>query len=571
MDIILKIVGFIGSVVAAGMTVVMLLTFRKPRRISTFPLLSSVLLSGILLPIYIWISGVPINFYVGFPFLCLGLLVGFLRGHTTQLRFVGNEVFGQHSWFFLLAWGSSLALSQLLNLFGGGLLASLGLLPVFLSTGTQIGLYGNLLLRRISLVSPEQEQGVISNATFNRAIGWGFGVMILALLFSSTILSISTIELFQPAPVEAALVEVSDMEIGGEALEVSPTAEPEIAVSPTDTPIFLPTEVLIWTRPDWAFLVEGPYDLYAVDVETQQARKVMETSVMTLYTPEISPDGKTLIFMRHVDQNTDLYARPILTGEVTRLTDNPGFDTSPAWSPDGQWILYRSVQEGRYHVCRMRPDGSEQTSLFSNTQDVGAPIWSNDGNRIAINLGSEGEGEIYVMNADGSNVMQISQQPSGWEWQPHRPTWSADDRLILAAYYDDQFEVRIVAVQTEGGGQDPLGDNLDDVLVSWSPDGAQVAYTNIDIDGEIWQNQIYKINVDGSGVVNLSNNLYDDFNPVWSPDGQWIAYESMGDLFTPGAESMWEVYVMRADGSGQQRLTNNLWAENDVLARVLWP
>ena len=571
MDVIYKIVGFIGAVVATGMTVMMLLTFRKPRRISPFSLLSSVLLGAILLPIYIWISDVPINLYVGFPFLCLGLLVGFLRGQTTQLRFVGDQVVGQHSWFFLLAWGSSLALSQLLNLFGGGLLASLGLLPVFLSTGTQVGIYGNLLLRRIAMVKPEQGQVGISNETFNRAIGWGFGAMILVLFFSSAILGISTVELFQTAPVEPALAGTSDVEMGAEAFEVSPTAEPEIEVSPTETPIFLPNEVLIWTRPDWAFLVEGPYELYAVNIETQQARKVLETPVMTLYTPALSPDGKTLIYMRHVDQNTDLYSRPLLTGDATRLTDNPGFDTSPAWSPDGQWILYRSVQEGRYHVCRMRPDGSEQTSLFSNTLDVGAPTWSNDGSRIAIAMGSEGEGEIYVMHADGSNVRQISQRPSGWEWQPNRPIWSADDQLILAAYYDDQFDVRVVALQTDGSGQNPLGSNLNNTEVSWSPDGAQVAYTVIHVDGEIWQNQVYKMNVDGSGVVNLSNNRYDDHTPVWSPDGQWIAYQSSGDIFTPGSEIMREIFVMRDDGSDQRRLTNNLWAESEVLSSVFWP
>ncbi len=571
MDIILKLVGFIAAMVAAGMTVVMLLTFRKPRRITPLSLLSSVLLSGILLPIYVWISGVPINLYVGFPFLYLGLLVGFLRGQTTQLRYVGDEVVGQHSWLFLLAWGSSLVLSQLLNLFGGGLFASLGLLPVFLSTGTQIGIYGNLLLRRIAMVGPDLEQEGISNTTFNRAIGWGFGVMILLLLCSSTILSISTVELFQSAPAEAAQAEFADTQTSANEIGVSPPIEPEIAATPTETPLFRPTEVLIWTRPDWAFLVEGPYELYAVDVEILQARKVTETPVTTIYTPELSPDGRTLTYMRRVDENTDIYARPLVTGEPIRLTDNPGFDTSPAWSPDGAWILFRSDREGSHHVYRMRPDGSEQASLYSNSLQIDSPTWSHDGSRIAFYVGSEGETELYVMNADGGNVSQITQKPAGWDWQPYFPTWSTDDRLILVAYYDEQFDTQTVAVRTDGSGQDPLGNTLDNMEVSWSPNGAEVAYTATHIEGDIWQNQIYKMNVNGSSAVNLSNNLYDDSLPVWSPDGRWIAYESMGDVFTLGAEFMWEIFAMRSDGSDQRRLTKNLWPEDYLPTKVLWP
>jgi Tol biopolymer transport system component len=572
MDIILKLAGFLGAGIAAVMTVMMLLTFRKPRRITSMSSLVSILLSGILLPVYIWLSGVPINYYVGFPFLCLGLLIGFLRGQTTQLRYVGEEVVGQHSWLFLLAWGSSLVLSQLLNLFGGGLLASLGLLPVFLSTGTQIGIYGNLLLRRMAMVRPELEPAGISNDKFNRAIGWGFGGMIVLLLLSSAILSVSTVELFRFAPAEAALAEVAAPQPIVDEPEVPPTVEPDITATPTEAPLFSSSEVLIWTRPDWAFLVEGPYELYAVDVETQQARKVTETPVTALYTPDLSPDGLTVTYIvGRAGENVDINTRPLVSGEPVRLTDNPGIDTGPVWSPDGQWILFRSDREGRHHVYRMRADGSEQMSLYSHTLEVYFPMWSHDGGRIAFYVGSMREMELHVMNADGSNVEQLTHKPAGWDSQFNPPIWSADDRLILVSYTDEQINTQIVAVRTDGSGQDPLGNALDDTQVGWSPDGTAIAYRATHIEGDIWQSQIYKMNVDGSGAVNLSNNPYDDSAPVWSPDGRWIAYECMGDVYTPGAESMWEVFAMRSDGSDQRRLTNHLWPEDCLPTKVFWP
>jgi hypothetical protein len=56
--------------------------------------------------------------------------------------------------FFLLGWGGSLVLAQVLNMFGSALLASIGLMPLFLSTGTQLGINGNLFLRRLLMRPP---------------------------------------------------------------------------------------------------------------------------------------------------------------------------------------------------------------------------------------------------------------------------------------------------------------------------------------------------------------------------------------------------------------------------------
>jgi TolB protein len=58
--------------------------------------------------------------------------------------------------------------------------------------------------------------------------------------------------------------------------------------------------------------------------------------------------------------------------------------------------------------------------------------------------------------------------------------------------------------------------------------------------------EIYIINTDGSGLMNLSNNDAYDADPVFSPDGSKIAFESSRD-------GNREIYIMNADGSGQTR------------------
>jgi Tol biopolymer transport system component len=86
----------------------------------------------------------------------------------------------------------------------------------------------------------------------------------------------------------------------------------------------------------------------------------------------------------------------------------------------------------------------------------------------------------------------------------------------------------------------------------WSPDGTRIAFVT-DRDGNY---EIYVMNADGSSQVNLTHNPATDDNLEWSPDGSKIAFYS-----NRGGNG--EIYVMNADGSGPVKLTNNPAAWND--------
>ena len=79
-----------------------------------------------------------------------------------------------------------------------------------------------------------------------------------------------------------------------------------------------------------------------------------------------------------------------------------------------------------------------------------------------------------------------------------------------------------------------------------SPDGRRIAFTHY-ANG---RGQIYVMNSDGTGAVNVSNNRFCDRSPVWSPDGSKLAFVSDRD-------GDWEIFVMNADGSEQRQLTHS--------------
>jgi Tol biopolymer transport system component len=111
-------------------------------------------------------------------------------------------------------------------------------------------------------------------------------------------------------------------------------------------------------------------------------------------------------------------------------------------------------------------------------------------------------------------------------------------------------------MRSDGGSQTRLTDSpAFDGDPAVSPDGARIAFTS-ERDGN---REVYVMNADGSGQQRLtttggrvSSPAFDsvDENPSWSPDGTRIAFDSTRD-------GNWELYVMNADGSGQTRLTDH--------------
>lgn len=149
MTLIARLISLFGITATAAMTLLMFLTFRKERPVRALPPLLTVLLSLGILLLLVLVSGARLNLLYGLILLVLGLGVGLVRGLATRFSYRNGVVWGKNSMLFLLGWGASLVLAQLINLLGSGLLASIGLAGVYFSTGTQVGMHGLLFLRRL--------------------------------------------------------------------------------------------------------------------------------------------------------------------------------------------------------------------------------------------------------------------------------------------------------------------------------------------------------------------------------------------------------------------------------------
>jgi Tol biopolymer transport system component len=104
----------------------------------------------------------------------------------------------------------------------------------------------------------------------------------------------------------------------------------------------------------------------------------------------------------------------------------------------------------------------------------------------------------------------------------------------------------IYTMNSDGSGKVNVTNHTSfDQQPDWSPDGTRIAFVS-DRSGN---NEVYVMNANGSGVTNLSQNAANDSAPAWSPDGTKIA-------FTTNRDGNDEIYVMSNTGAGQTNLTN---------------
>ncbi|MCL6590321.1 MAG: DPP IV N-terminal domain-containing protein [Firmicutes bacterium] len=208
-------------------------------------------------------------------------------------------------------------------------------------------------------------------------------------------------------------------------------------------------------------------------------------------------------------------------------------------------IAFTTMLNDNEAIHLINSDGTDRIILTGSDNWNINPAWSPDGTKIAY--ASEGPTgyEIWVKDLSKSRAIQVTDNGLG---NTTNPCWSPDGRKLLFTSNQDIYCCKI----SQGASNVSVGDLIrltetgDNSEPRWSPDGKQILF----ISTRNGNPEIYRMNPDGSGQTNLTNNPATDQTPVWSPDGGWIAFCSNRD----GNE---EIYLMDATGMAPTNLTQN--------------
>jgi Tol biopolymer transport system component len=172
-----------------------------------------------------------------------------------------------------------------------------------------------------------------------------------------------------------------------------------------------------------------------------------------------------------------------------------------------------------------------------------AGTFSGHNGRIAYVQTVAGQPQIFTMAANGRDRKQVTNVPGG----ATAPDWSRDGNTLAFSAGGSIIDTADAA----GGGIRGITADIDALEPSWSPDGSQLAVTGVQYTptGQIETSSIYVLHADGSG----QQRIVDGSNPVWSPNGSWILYrptDATSD-FCPG------ILAVRPDGSDLHYVVSN--------------
>ncbi len=253
-------------------------------------------------------------------------------------------------------------------------------------------------------------------------------------------------------------------------------------------------------------------------------------------------------------ERSDIYViRP--DGSGLRRVTFDGRSAEPAWSPDGQRIVFARYAGSHGAVWIMNANGKAQR-LLTRRGNCDSPAWSPDERTIVFVCGPDrGGADIYRIDADGTRRTRLTgggqRALSGEPVDNLDPRWAPSGREILFVS-DRDSNAEIYVMDPSGGRQRGLTSTVDDErLPDPSPDGRTIVFDSNRDSDSLDGSEIYSMSAGGGRQRRLTRNPKgNDTGPVWSPDGRRIAFaRQRPEQATSG------IFLMNRNGSAERQLT----------------
>lgn len=270
---------------------------------------------------------------------------------------------------------------------------------------------------------------------------------------------------------------------------------------------------------------ESPLMEVSLDTGEQRALTSPPGGILSDDSPAVSPDGKTLAFLRVKNQSAaDTCFLALETKTVRCRALDGSWTHGLAWTALGDGIVVSAARSGGHRLWRYPVNGGTPVAVTSGEEYAGLPAVSRQGDQLAYVL-SRLNVNLWQLDVDQASTPKpaVAQRTVSSSRLQSDPAFSPDGRKI--AHMSDRsgfFEIWVTDAETQASMQlthfrgPPAGSP------SWSPDGRQIAFDA----NEGTHPDIFVVSADGGTSRRITAIPGENVVPTWSQDGKFIFFAS---------------------------------------------
>lgn len=270
---------------------------------------------------------------------------------------------------------------------------------------------------------------------------------------------------------------------------------------------------------DWQYEINLREQNAGADVAADGAAPISPTSDRWNFHPQISPDGRRIVFESTRSGQYELWVSDRAGAGARPVTRSRVYKSPARWAPDSRRLAFTSRRGGQVDLSVLDVDTGAITTVVTESTAAVAPAWSRDGTRIFFGSQRSGDWQIWAVDvatghtrqettdggyaalpsADGQSLLVarldrrglwkrplggghetlIAEQIRADQW----PNWGLYDRGIFYVTWPDEGDPQLAVIDAGGPAAPRLLARLPDYSwsgIALSRDGSRIVYAHGD-------------------------------------------------------------------------------------------